>query len=1076
EIMSLYQDDLHMVLRPEVTQSTINTLRFKINQIDEVSGEYNPDREVLERELKTAEDILNDVALNAPIEIHSDITTNDVGRGFGGINAWQPLGITAGAGDKITIYVGHSTKKTGDATNLSVVASQYHSESNAIASGAGNLKVGANVIVIPRIGTLAEQENGGAIYIQYSGNKEKDPGQYAVRVSGGVSVPKLDLYQVTDQSERLALVTAYIRELEAFVGKMEENHNKFHTASENNMLNSYAYDKTNCILGASDILLDTMMLSLPADQLLAGAGSGTLQEKAAKMLGSLDAMGDMMYLFYQHKGLNAGAADAVDQIPKGHLNIRYQRMFAGAFMYAAGNHIGIEYGSAAGLTSCAPVVADADGRWQSGHYFGWGIAHEIGHDINQGAYAVAEITNNYFAVLAQAHDNNTSVRFSYDNVFKKVTSNTLGKASNVFTQLAMYWQLHLAYDKGYNYKTYADYNEQLSNLFFARVDTYARTPAKAPAPGNVTLTISGGTDQALMRLSCAAAEKNLLEFFERWGMVPDEGTIAYASQFEEETRAIYYANDDARVYALTGTGTKMGEPGTFAAVGDGTQSVINTDTQNQVDFTLVAQGIPAEDILGFEITRCMISGGDTQKQVVGFTTGNTFTDTISSINNRMVWYEVVVIDKYLNRSAAKVLEPLKIEHDGSLDKSFFTVSTTGLTVEGETEDISGSTSGDAILDTEQGTGDKEAAPKSKDYLIDHDTNTVYTANAGANAEIVLKFNETVEVTGFKYTAPAGQSPVGNYVISLLCGDAWKDVATGTFGADEVQTVFFANGENKYVATYEATALKLKLEGVGSTISIAELDVLGVTGDNVEFRSTVDGTPAIGTLAADYPYAPDNADGTKNVIPAGSIIFTGSYKGNPAYNTVILYDQAGNPVVVKDAAGDGKSYQVILADVPKEGDIANTSDGTWIYWIEPTEGFDVKTLKKVRVELYRVNDALTNEGQRLVSDSLFEVVPETLPPITIDGGSTTGEVAKDPTDTPSEDENTPSDTPSEDVKDPTDTPSGDENTPSDTPSEDVKDPSDTPSGDENTPSDTPSEDVKDPSGEGSTYASTTEATA
>ena len=42
-------------------------------------------------------------------------------------------------------------------------------------------------------------------------------------------------------------------------------------------------------------------------------------------------------------------------------------------------------------------------------------------------------------------------------------------------------------------------------------------------------------------------------------------------------------------------------------------------------------------------------------------------------------------------------------------------------------------------------------------------------------------------------------------------------------------------------------------------------------------------------------------------------------------------------------------------------------GTWIYWLEPNEANEayLKTLEKVRVELYRVNDALTNEGQRLV---------------------------------------------------------------------------------------------------------------
>ena len=40
---------------------------------------------------------------------------------------------------------------------------------------------------------------------------------------------------------------------------------------------------------------------------------------------------------------------------------------------------------------------------------------------------------------------------------------------------------------------------------------------------------------------------------------------------------------------------------------------------------------------------------------------------------------------------------------------------------------------------------------------------------------------------------------------------------------------------------------------------------------------------------------------------------------------------------------------------------------------------------VRAELYRVNDALTNEGQRLVSDSLFVEMPKELPDISLSGG-------------------------------------------------------------------------------------------
>ncbi len=67
-----------------------------------------------------------------------------------------------------------------------------------------------------------------------------------------------------------------------------------------------------------------------------------------------------------------------------------------------------------------------------------------------------------------------------------------------------------------------------------------------------------------------------------------------------------------------------------------------------------------------------------------------------------------------------------------------------------------------------------------------------------------------------------------------------------------------------------------------------------------------------------------------------------------------------------------------------GNITNVSDGTWIYWVEPEDMKNMEMPEQVRVELYRVNNALTNEGQRLVSDSLPETVPEKLPTITLNG--------------------------------------------------------------------------------------------
>lgn len=959
DIMGLYEDELHTVLKGSVTEQTIQDLRNRLQTKDEASGEYHPDKDRLEKELDNAEDILNN-QLSEPILVHNTITTRDTDRGFSGLNAWQPLGITAAAGEEITLFVGHNTMGTGSNTNLQLVATQYHAESGSVSKVVTTLKTGRNDVTIPKIWST-DEESGGALYIQYTGNNAND--RYSVRVNGGVEVPTLDLYGVTDAQERQQRAEQYVEALKGYVEKMEAVHKKVHENSGNESV-EYEYSKENCILGATDILLDKMLFSLPAQQVLSGC-----EGNAQKLLDSMDAMEGMMNLFYQHKGLNQTAPDEKDRFPQRHLNIRYQRMFAGAFMYAAGDHIGIGWNETAGMMTGVPVQSD-NGKYVSGRYFGWGIAHEIGHNINQSAYAYAEVTNNYFAVLAQAKDTNDSVRFEYPKVYEKVTSGTTGKSEDVFTQLGMYWQLHLAYDSGYNFKTYDNYEEQLNNLFFARVDTYARNTAKAPAPQGIALTLSGDRDQDFMRLACAAAQKNILEFFERWGMIPNDETRSYAGQFETETRAIYYVNDDSRVYRLENSGSSLGSLGDVEAVGDDTTVSVNKDTANQVEFTLTSKTIPEEDVLGYEITRTMISGGQVEKEVVGFTTENQFSDHVTTVNNRVITYEVTVVDKYLNRSAAKTLTPVKIEHDGSLDKEFWTTTTKNMEAV-HTEDP-----GEADEDTP--CAPQQEAPILK--AVDNKTDTTYTGIAGDEAEVLMQFNRKQIISGLKYTVNEGTA-IKDYSIYVHGdNDEWTEVVKGSFDEKKVQTVYFENVDGKYVGTYSTDAVKLVIHNQKDTeISISELDVLGVTGDNVDFRSAQDGTSAIGRLASDYQYGETEAD----KIPAGSIVFVGSYKGNPAYNVVLLYDQDGNIVGGTNTDGSLKAQQIILADVPETGNIQDVSDGTWIYWIDPQDSAQLAG-KQVRAELYRVNDAQTNEGQRLVSDSLYVEVPQEMPEIELNG--------------------------------------------------------------------------------------------
>lgn len=959
DIMKLYEDEMHTTLRKDVTEAVIAALEERLNTIDEESGEKHPLFQELTLEIKTAREILNS-KLDPSLEVENRITgQKDKHLGFSGLNPWQPLGKVAYAGETLLVYVGHNTKRTGDSTNLQLIVTQHHAEANSLAKGI-NLKIGRNEITVPQL-TSNTFERGGQLYIAYTGNNSSD--QYAVRISGGSSIPVLSVYGKTG-SERTEAISAYVKQLESYVNTIQPGHDEKHTGTKNV---DYDYDVTNCILNATDIMMKDMMYSVPATQVWAAIKNA--QDKTEKLDHSLKAMEDTMTLFYQHKGLSddAGTKRGNNALPAQHLNIRYMRMFAGAFMYASGNHIGVEWGST--------TLAGGPNDWSG---FGWGVAHEIGHNINQGTYAVAEITNNYFAQLLTKTPGKT--RFQYPKVYEKVTSGTIGRSSNVSTQLALYWQLHLAFDNHTDDRhIFENYEEQFNNLFFARVDTYSRNPDKAPQSG---LSLKGGTDQNLMRLACAAANKNILPFFQRWGMVPDEETKAYAQKYgEAETKALYYVNDDARDYRAAHTG----EEGTIL-----NQDVVTATVaakSNQVEVTIATEQ-NKDLILGYEILRSMTSNGKEEKKVVGFqpidTAQNTvYVDSISSINNRVMEYEVRAVDKYLNYSNSVQAGSVKIQTDGVLDKTEWTVETT-MTSEDDVAIDSDIEDPDSGYHAEDPGSIGEKKVHSIDRILDQDRTEAgtYHGISEGNAVITIDMHKTEQVTALKYQ---GDALTGMTIEVSPDGSAWtvvKEGYTGLSGTGE-QTVWFdsvkEDSRDSWIGTYDARYVKMTIPQSGE-IAIQEIEICGPSGDNLEFMEAEENTPAVGVLTADYKYGSQDSD----VIKKGSLIFTGTYKGNPAYNVVVLYDTEGNVIGAKEDAV--QAGQVIFAEVPEQGNLGETSNGTWVYYVEPGQ-WDAASLQKikgVRGELYRVDDALTLEGERIVSDTQVIQLPDSLPDITLTG--------------------------------------------------------------------------------------------
>ena len=66
--------------------------------------------------------------------------------------------------------------------------------------------------------------------------------RYSVRVNGGVEVPTLDLYGVTDAQERQQRAEQYVEALKGYVEKMEAVHKKVHENSGNESV-EYEYSK-----------------------------------------------------------------------------------------------------------------------------------------------------------------------------------------------------------------------------------------------------------------------------------------------------------------------------------------------------------------------------------------------------------------------------------------------------------------------------------------------------------------------------------------------------------------------------------------------------------------------------------------------------------------------------------------------------------------------------------------------------------------------------------------------------------------------------------------------------------------
>ncbi len=613
DIAALFDGDLHTALKSGVTLEQIEALQARL---DSDEKNYYLYVDVLQDELKLARSLLNGQGATGVVVngIQARNGSADSRYGQGG-SVLQPLGVAAGAGTELVIYA------EGIPTDapVSLVATQFNAQVNSWQKTVGTLRNGRNILAIPQITSDSDKTKGGSLYLTYGGS-EANAQNIKLHVLRGTAIPTLELsnwYSLNDAARREA-IGRYVDDLAQY------------------MVDAKISSPTSDWRNVTEISTPSVLLSLPAAAVSAALGNGTREQKVETLCNDVLAWEDVMYICKTTQGISAtyGANDMHTR-----QNIRCMTMFSGAFMYAAGSHIGIGYGSCGGMVVGKPVSMTGPGNANS--LFGWGIAHEIGHNMDK--LGRAEITNNIYSLMVQTYDGQSNTLTSrleasnkYKDIFTKTAQGYPGAAGNVFVQLGMYWQLHLAYTSSTN-------SLDFYNKFFTAWKNKEFTSDANTYDEKVALTAAGVTG------------KNLNEFFRRWGMQLSESVKHKIDSYADEPRAIWYLSDASRRAALNGT---------TQASGTVTASVEkNGDKEVNLTFSFNGSGT----IQGFEIIR----NGTPIDFVIASSSG-TYKDVIGSGNHRNYAYTVKAYDILGNEVGMANAGTVRIAYDNVIDPSMYT--------------------------------------------------------------------------------------------------------------------------------------------------------------------------------------------------------------------------------------------------------------------------------------------------------------------------------------------------------------------------------------------------------------------
>lgn len=569
ELLFLKQDSIANTVESMFTNDLMNELTEDYNTIEEIEAlEQEVKKHPLERELMEYIERAKDIIQNPnqandniyELESRGDSIKESQKRQMWNFQDWQPTGLAVKSGQQITVYV--------DAQPGTPLPRLVYKQMDSQHNGNHNIALtnGKNVITIPetnpnelRPGT----PQAGVLYTVNPYTSEEQGRNPKIKIEGAFSYPHY--IKGVDNDEEV------IKELKEYIKKLEKDStlpDVFEVFSDKTLVNVRATYALNWYTE------NNKLPSYTANK------SDEVMEETMK--------------FWGYDGSTELNSD---------FNFRYVTMLKwldnGAFMNAGNGITGVNQGSQDAVLNVNT---------------GWGLMHELGHNMDTKSMSIGEVTNNmlplYFEMIEGKESRFIQQNQYKNNIFPKVTKEDYSQnqwyPENDYSNLqhiAPLWQLQL-YDE----------------TFWPRLQQEFRS-------NNL-----GGGDRDNKHEAWAIAASNVLEMdltehFARHGFRVSEETKNHMKQYPAPDQKLWYLNDNKYLKDGKAFNNNLNVKVSPKINNDNVTLTMDIDKENY------------NSLLGYEIYR--------DGKLIGFTEGQTYVDRDIDLGDNHV-YEVVPFSNDLN--------------------------------------------------------------------------------------------------------------------------------------------------------------------------------------------------------------------------------------------------------------------------------------------------------------------------------------------------------------------------------------------------------------------------------------------